>query len=108
MSNAEEIAKYKKLLDDGVITEEDFAKKKDSLLNTRESGSVSDNKDWVTTLLLCFFVGFLGVHRFYVGKIGTGILHLFTLGVFGIWTLIDIVFIILGKFTDSEGNLIIR
>tara|TARA_B100000029_G_scaffold201241_1_gene199454 strand:- start:199 stop:525 length:327 start_codon:yes stop_codon:yes gene_type:complete len=108
MSNADELVKYKKLLDEGVITAEDFEKKKDSLLNTRESGSVSDDKDWVTTLLLCFFVGFLGVHRFYVGKIGTGILHLFTLGVFGIWTLIDIVFIILGKFTDSEGNLIIR
>ncbi len=39
-------------------------------------------KDYVVTVLLCFFLGVLGVHRFYVGKIGTGILMLFTFGRF--------------------------
>lgn len=55
-------------------------------------------------LLLCFFIGFLGVHRFYVGKIGTGILQLVTLGALGIWQLIDFILIAMQKFTDSEGN----
>ncbi len=56
--------------------------------------------------LLCFFFGILGVHRFYVGKVGTGILQLVTLGGLGIWTLIDFITIIIGAFTDKEGNKI--
>ena len=56
--------------------------------------------------LLCFFLGVLGAHRFYVGKIGTGILQIVTVGGFGIWTLIDLIMIIVGAFTDSEGNKI--
>ncbi len=63
-------------------------------------------KSFVATLLLCFFLGSLGVHRFYAGKIGTGILMIFTLGGFGIWTLIDLIMIIVGKFTDKDGNII--
>jgi len=61
-------------------------------------------KSNTVALLLCFFIGFLGAHRFYVGKIGTGILQLVTLGGLGIWALIDMIMIILQKFTDSEGN----
>lgn len=61
-------------------------------------------KSRLVALLLCFFVGFLGIHRFYVGKIGTGILMLLTLGFFGLWTLVDLVMIILGLFTDKEGR----
>ena len=56
--------------------------------------------------LFCLFLGILGAHRFYVGKIGTGILHLLTLGCVGIWTLIDFIMIIMGAFTDKEGNKI--
>ncbi len=56
--------------------------------------------------LLCFFLGCFGVHRFYVGKIGTGILQLITLGGLGIWALIDFIFIIIGAFTDKQGNKI--
>jgi TM2 domain-containing membrane protein YozV len=46
------------------------------------------------------------MHRFYVGKIGTGLLQLFTLGGFGIWVLIDFIMIILGSFTDKDGKKI--
>jgi TM2 domain-containing membrane protein YozV len=56
--------------------------------------------------LLCFFLGILGAHRFYVGKIGTGILQLVTLGGLGIWALIDFIMIIVGSFTDKQGNKI--
>ena len=61
-------------------------------------------KSWIATLLLCFFLGGLGVHRFYAGKIGTGVLQLLTWGGFGIWVLIDFILIIVGSFTDSEGK----
>lgn len=56
--------------------------------------------------LFCFLLGFLGVHRFYVGKVGTGILMIFTLGGLGIWVLIDLIMIVAGSFTDKEGNKI--
>ena len=80
MSNAEELAKYKKLLDDRVITQEDFDKKKEELLNRNESSGLTTDNTWLVTLLLCLFVGFLGIHRFYVGKSGTGFLQIITFG----------------------------
>ncbi len=64
------------------------------------------DKQFVPTVLLCLLLGGLGAHRFYVGKILTGILMLITLGGFGIWSLIDLIMIILGKFTDAEGKVI--
>ena len=60
-------------------------------------------KGFVPALLLCFLLGGLGVHRFYVGKIGTGILMLFTLGGLGIWALIDLIVIAVGSFKDKNG-----
>lgn len=74
--------------------------------NMMTSVSISD-KSFVATLLLCIFLGYLGVHRFYVGKVGTGILMLITLGGFGIWTLIDLIMIIVGFFKDKQGRRII-
>lgn len=65
---------------------------------------MKSEKNWLTTLLLCIFLGGIGVHRFYVGKIGTGILQLLTAGGCGIWTLIDLITIIVGNFKDSNGN----
>ncbi len=71
------------------------------------AGDVSE-KDWLVTLILAFVVGFLGVHRFYVGKIGTGILQLVTLGGCSIWAIIDVVLIAMGKFTDADGKTIVQ
>ena len=67
---------------------------------------MKSEKDWLTTLLLSLFLGTLGVHRFYTGKIGTGILQLVTVGCCGIWTLIDIIMIATGNFKDKDGNVI--
>lgn len=60
-------------------------------------------KSWLAATLLCFFLGAFGVHRFYVGKIGTGILWLLTGGLFGIGVLVDFIIILCGNFSDSDG-----
>ena len=60
-------------------------------------------KDFVAALLLCFFIGFLGAHRFYVGKPVTAVLMLLTLGGLGIWAIIDLVYIVVGRFQDKNG-----
>lgn len=65
-------------------------------------------KSWLTAVLLCFFLGGLGAHRFYVGKMGTGVAMLLTLGGCGIWSLIDFIMILLDKFQDAEGNSLQR
>ena len=68
--------------------------------------SDKSEKSNTVALLLCFFLGFLGAHRFYVGKIGTGVLMLITLGGLGIWNLIDFIIIVVQKFKDSDGNVL--
>ena len=63
-------------------------------------------KSFVATILLCFFLGSFGIHRFYVGKIVTGILMLITIGGFGIWQIVDFILIAIGEFKDRKGFLI--
>lgn len=61
------------------------------------------NKSFLTTWLLSLLLGVLGVDRFYLGKVGTGILKLVTLGGFGIWALIDLILILTNKMRDKQG-----
>ena len=64
----------------------------------------TDQKEWLVTLLLCFFLGYLGIHRFYTGHTGIGVAQLLTFGGCGIWWLIDFIIILLGDYKDSEGR----
>src|SRR5579875_715714 len=65
-------------------------------------------KDWLTTLLLCIFLGGLGVHRFYTGHTAVGVVQLLTLGGCGIWALVDLIMIITGDFRDANGLPLLR
>jgi len=68
----------------------------------------SFNERWLTALLLCFFVGVFGIHRFYLGRVLTGLLMLFTLGGLGIWYLIDLILIATGGLKDGDQNFVKR
>lgn len=78
-------------------------------LNTAHSSSFIPSispKTRLIGLLLCWFFGGFGAHRFYVGKAGTAILMIFTFGGLGIWALIDLILILVGSFRDKQGRLI--
>ena len=81
-------------------------------MNDSNTGQLSSSeispKSRLVAVLLCFFLGVFGAHRFYVGKIGTGILMLVTVGGLGIWALIDLIFVVVGSFRDKEGRLVFR
>jgi TM2 domain-containing membrane protein YozV len=66
------------------------------------------DKKILPVFLLFFFLAWLGVHRFYVGKIGTAILFIITLGGVGIWWIIDLILIVTGNFKDKQGNKIVQ
>lgn len=66
------------------------------------------NKSRLVAFLLSFFLGGLGVHRFYVGKIGTGVLWLLTGGCFLIGNFVDWIMILAGKFKDKDGNVVTK
>lgn len=78
------------------------------IINNQVSGNpapgfYASDKSKVAALLLCLFFGYLGFHRFYVGKVGTGLIWLCTLGFVGIGWIIDLFCIIFGSFTDKFG-----
>lgn len=75
-------------------------------IQTSQQKEIS-NKSWMSTMLLCLFCGGFGVHRFYVGKIGTGVLQLLTIGGLGIWVTIDFIFICCQIFKDRHGKVVV-
>jgi hypothetical protein len=64
----------------------------------------ASGKSRLVAILLCWFLGVFGVHRFYVGKIGTGILWVLTLGCLWIGVLVDLILIATGTFKDKDGK----
>jgi TM2 domain-containing membrane protein YozV len=69
-------------------------------------GRPASPRSRLAAALLAFFLGALGIHRFYVGKIGTGVLVIFTLGGLGLWVLIDFIVILVGSFKDKEERVL--
>ena len=73
----------------------------------RQYGSKEkSDRNWLTCLLLFLFLGWIGGHRFYVGKIWTAILYVITAYGIGIWALIDFISILTGNFKDNEGKFV--
>jgi ribosomal protein L40E len=73
---------------------------------TKAAAADISPKSRLATTLLAWFLGQFGAHRFYLGKIGTAIAMLFTLGGLGIWQLIDFIYAVSGNMKDKEGKLI--
>lgn len=63
-------------------------------------------KNRAVALILCLLFGYLGFHRFYVDKLGTGLLMLLTFGGFGLWYFIDLILITIGFFKDAEKQAV--
>ncbi len=74
--------------------------------NINAGGLLPARKSKTVALILCIigFFGIGGLHRMYVGKVGSGILHFFTYGLCGIGTIVDLISILSGGFRDSYGQ----
>lgn len=70
----------------------------------REVPGLFSDREWLVTVLLSFFVGSLGVDRFYLGQIGLGVAKLLTCGGCGVWALVDLVLVLLRKMPDVDGR----
>jgi hypothetical protein len=78
--------------------------KKKIAKNLMSSYFDNDNKSQLTAVLLCFFLGGLGIHRFYLGYTWQGIVQLLTLGGLGIWALIDFIRILTGSLQPKNSE----
>lgn len=75
-----------------------------NLQNTTTQTHFVSERKILPAVLLNFFLGWCGAHRFYAGKIGTAFIQLFTFGGLGIWTFIDFILLVCGVFTDKDGR----
>jgi hypothetical protein len=73
-----------------------------SWFNASEIPGVFSERDWLTTLIISFLVGWFGIDRFYLGYTGLGILKLITFGGCGVWYIVDLILIAMGNLDDSE------
>jgi hypothetical protein len=69
---------------------------------------MAERKDWLITLLLCLFVGWLGIHRFYTGHILIGVIQLLTFGGCGVWMLVDLILIVTDNYKDANGYPLVK
>jgi hypothetical protein len=76
-------------------------------MDDRTAPDVSE-KSRTTALILNLLTGFVGGHRFFAGKVGTGVLMVCTLGGLGLWWVYDLVLIGTGEFRDADGRRILR
>mgnify|MGYP001323912676 FL=1 len=121
MNLENELQKLKELVEKDLITQEDYDKKKDELLNTSNDSNIPETKNEtksvigknprrkkiVTLILVIGPWGGIGFHRFYTGHYNTGILMLFTFGVFGVMWIMDIFRVLTDNFQDADGNELI-
>lgn len=84
------------------VVESDY-RSESSGQNTNTYIPIVERKSWLVTLLLCIFLGGLGIHRFYTGHVFLGVLYLLTGGFFGIGWFFDLILIIFGFYTDRSG-----
>lgn len=76
--------------------------------NESEIRSGGSSKSVLVTFLICILFGWMGGHRFYVGKTKSGLLFMFTLGIIGIGWLFDLIRILMGNFTDKNGDYVLN
>jgi len=77
-------------------------------LSTLSTTAGESDKNWITAFCLSLGLGYLGADRFYLNSIWFGLLKLFTFGGFGVWYIIDIVILLMGKMRDADGGLVAR
>lgn len=85
-----------------------WAEFENNLYSQHQQSIQEEGSDWLATLLLCLFLGTLGIHRFYTKSPLVGAIQLFTLGGCGIWTLIDFIMILTNTYRDGLGNFLVR
>jgi TM2 domain-containing membrane protein YozV len=81
-----------------------FAQKLAFKAMQKAKNASAEGKSQLTALLLCWLVGIIGVHRFYLGYTWQGIVQILTLGGLGIWTLIDLIRIITGSLQPKDSE----
>jgi hypothetical protein len=87
-----------------VKTSKVFAEKQMNKVTSAKNEKQEGSKSWLVTVLLCFFLGAIGIHRFYLGYTTIGIIQLLTLGGLGLWTLIDFIRILIRDLQPKDGS----